>query len=62
MKGLGAYVTLFNIYALNIRSTQIHKINSTRHKREVAMNTVTVGDFNTSLTSRHRSSDRKCPK
>ena len=40
----------------------LYKANINRHKRKVDSNTITVGDFNTTLTSMDRSSRQKINK
>ena len=52
-------ITLINIYALNIGARKYIKQILTDLKGELDNNTVTVGDFNTALTSMDRSSRRK---
>ena len=52
-------ITIVNIYALNIGAPQCIRQTLTEIKGEIDSNTVTVGDFNTPLTPRDRSSKHK---
>ena len=42
-------IAIVNIYASNIRAPQYIRQTLTDIKREIDMNTIVVGDFNTSL-------------
>ena len=55
-------MTLVNIYVSNIRAPKCIKQILMDIKREINSNTVTVGDFNTPLTSMGRSSTWKINK
>ena len=52
-------LTFENIYATNIGIPKYIKQISTDQKREIGSNTITVGNFNTSLSSMDRSSRQK---
>ena len=54
--------TIINIYAPNIGTPQYIRQLLTYLKEEIDSNTITVGDFNTSLTSMDRSSKQKINK
>ena len=54
--------TLVNIYAPNIEAPKYIKQLLTDIKEEIDGNTIIVGDFNTPLTSIHRSSTQKINK
>ena len=56
------YVTIINIYALNIGAPQYIRQLLTGMKEEINSNTIIVGDFNTSLTPMDRSSKQKINK
>ena len=49
-------ITLLNIYAPNIGASQYIRQMLTAIKEEIDSNTIIVGDFNTSLTPKDRSS------
>ena len=49
-------ITIINIYAPNIGTLQYVRQMLTSNKGEINSNTIIMGDFNTPLTSRHRSS------
>ena len=49
-------VTIINIYAPNIGAPQYIRQLLTAIKEEIDSNTITVGDFNTTLTPMDRSS------
>ena len=53
---------LINIYAANIGAPQYIRQMLTDIKGELDSNTLIVGDFNTPLTSMHRSSRQKIDK
>ena len=55
-------ITIINIYAPNIRASQYIRQMLTAIKEEIDSNTVTVGEFNTSLTPMDRSSRQKINK
>ena len=55
-------ITIVNIYALNIGAPQCIRQTLTEIKGEIDSNTVTVGDFNTPLTPRDRSSKQRINK
>ena len=55
-------VTIINIYAPNIGAPQYIRQVLTTLKEEVDSNTKIVGDFNTSLTPKDRSSKMKISK
>jgi len=55
-------VTIVNIYAPNIVATQYIRQTLTDIKGEIHSNTTIVGDFNTPLTSMHRSTKQKINK
>ena len=55
-------ITIINIYALNIGAPQYVRQMLTRMKGEINNNTITVGDFNTPLTSMDRSNKQKINK
>ena len=48
--------TIINIYVPNIGAQQYVRQMLTSMKGEINSNTIIMGDFNTPLTSRHRSS------
>ena len=52
-------ITIVNIYAPNIGAPQYIRQMLTDIKRETNINTITVGDFNTLLSSMGRSSRQK---
>ena len=52
-------ITIVNIYAPNIGTLQYIRKMLTDIKGEIDSNTVTVGDFNSPLTSMHKSSRQK---
>ena len=52
-------ITIINIYAPNIGTSQYIRKTLTDRKGETDSNTVIVGDFNTQLTPMDRSSKRK---
>ena len=55
-------ITIVNIYALNIGAPQCIRQSLTDIKGEIDSNTIVVGDFNTPLTPRNRSSKQKINK
>ena len=55
-------ITIVNIYAPNIRAPQYIRQTLTDIKGEIDSNTITVGDFHTSLTPMDRSSKQKLNK
>ena len=55
-------ITIINIYAPNIGSSQYVRQMLTTMKGEIKSNTVIVGDFNTSLTPMDRSTKQKINK
>ena len=55
-------ITIINIYAPNIGASQYIRQLLTAIKAEIDSNTITVGDFNTSLTPMDRSSKMKINK
>ena len=55
-------ITIVNIYAFNIGAPQYITQTLTDIKGEIESNTITVGDFNTPLTSMDRSSKQKINK
>ena len=55
-------ITIKNIYAPNIGTPQYIRQMLTAVKEEIDSNTITVEDFNTSLTPMHRSSRKKINK
>ena len=55
-------ITIINIYAPNIGAPQYIRQLLTALKEEIDSNTITVGDFNTSLTPMDRSSKMKINK
>ena len=55
-------ITILNIYAPNIGSLQYIRQLLTTLKGQIDNNTITVGDFNTSLTAMDRSSRQKISK
>ena len=57
-----ADLTIVNIYAPNIRAPQYTRQTLTDIKGEIDSNTIIVGDFNTPLTSKDRSSKLKINK
>ena len=56
------YITIINIYALNIGASQYIRKLVTAIKEEINHNTIIVGNFNTSLTAMDRSSRQKINK
>ena len=52
-------ITIINIYAPNIGAPQYVRQMLTAIKEEIDSNTITVGDFSTSLTPMDRSSRQK---
>ena len=52
-------ITIINIYAPNIRTHQYIRQLITAIKEEIDSNTITVGDFNTSLTPKRDHPGRK---
>ena len=54
-------ITIINIYP-KYRSTQMHTINTNRHKNEIDGNTIIVGYGDTPLTSMDGSSRHKINK
>ena len=55
-------ITIVNIYTPNIGAPQYIRQTLTDIKGEIDSNTITVGDFNTSLTPMDRSSKQKIRK
>ena len=55
-------VAIINIYATNIEALQYVRQMLTSMKGEINNNTITVGDFNTSLTPLDRSTKQKISK
>ena len=55
-------ITIVNIYAPNIGAPQYIRHTLTDIKGEIDSNTITVGDFNTTLTPMDRSSKQKTNK
>uniref|UniRef100_A0A8C6ALR6 Endonuclease/exonuclease/phosphatase domain-containing protein n=1 Tax=Monodon monoceros TaxID=40151 RepID=A0A8C6ALR6_MONMO len=55
-------ITIVNIYAPNIGAPQYIRQLLTAKKEEIDSNTILVGDFNTSLTPKDRSSKQKINK
>ena len=55
-------ITIVNIYEPNIGTPQYIKQSLTDIKGEIDSNTIVVGDFNTPLTPRNRSSKQKINK
>ena len=55
-------ITIVNIYAPNIGTSQYIRQTLTDIKREIKSNTVIVGDFNTPLTPMDRSAKQKINK
>ena len=55
-------ITIINIYASNIGALQYVRQVLTRMKGEINNNTITVGDFNTSLTPMDRPTKQKINK
>ena len=55
-------IAIANIYASNIRAPQYIRQTLTDIKREIDMNTIVVGDFNTSLLPMDRTSKQKIYK
>ncbi len=55
-------ITLINTYAPNIGAPKYMKQLLTEIKWDIDENTIIVGDFNTTLTSLHRSSRQKINK
>ena len=56
------YITIVNIYALNIGTTKYIEPILTDIKKEIDSNTIIVGDFNIPLKSMNRSSRQKFKK
>ena len=56
------YITIINIYASNIGAPQYVRQILTSMKEEINSNTITVGDFNTPLTTMDRSIKQKINK
>ena len=56
------YITIINIYGLNIGAPQYVMQMLTNMKGEINSNTIIVGDFNTSLTPMDRSTKQKISK
>ena len=52
-------MTIVNTYAPNIGAPQYIRLTLTDVKGEIGSNTIIVGDFNTPLTPKDRSSNRK---
>ena len=55
-------ITIINIYAPNIGAPQHVRQILTSMKEEINGNTIIVGEFNTSLTTRYRSTKQKINK
>ena len=55
-------ITIINIYAPNIGAPQYVRQTLTSVKEEINLNTITVGDFNTPLTTMDRSTKQKINK
>jgi len=55
-------LTILNIYAPNIRTTNYISQLITKSKKHIDNNTIIVGDFNTPLTEMDRSSKQKINK
>ena len=55
----GEGITIINIYAPNVGAPQYIRQTLTDIKGEIDSNTIIVGDFNTPLTPKDRSSNRK---
>ena len=55
-------ITIVNIYALNTGAPQYIKQMLTAIKREINVNTIIVGDFNSALSPMDRSSKMKINK
>ena len=55
-------ITTINIYAPNIGALQYVRQMLTSMKGEINSNTIIVGDFNTSLTPKDRSTKQKISK
>ena len=55
-------ITIINIYTPNIGAPQYIRQMLTTIKEEIDSNTITVGDFKTSLTPMDRSSKQKTNK
>ena len=55
-------IKIINIYALNIGASQNIRQTLTNMKGEIGSNTIIVGDFNTPLTPKDRSSKQKANK
>ena len=55
-------ITIINIYMPNLGAPQYIRQMLTSMKREINSNTITVGDFNTSLTPLDRSTKQKISK
>ena len=55
-------ITIINIYAPNVGTTQYVRQMLTSMKGEINNNTIIVGDFNTSLTPMDRSTKQKISK
>ena len=56
------YITIINIYALNIGEAQCVRQMPTSRKGEINSNTIRVEDFNTPLTTMDRSAKQKISK
>ena len=55
-------ITVVNIYASNIGGPQYIRQMLTAIKGEINSNTIIIGDFNTPLSPKHRSSKMKINK
>ena len=55
-------IATVNMYAPNIGTTQCTRKTLTDIKKEIDSNTIIVGDFNTPLTPKDRSSKKKINK
>ena len=55
-------ITIINLYASNIGALQYVRQTLTSMKEEININTIIVGDFNTSLTTMDRSTKQKINK
>ena len=55
-------IAIVNIYASNIRAPEYIRQTLTDIKREIDVNTIVVGDFNTSLLPMDRTSKQKINK
>ena len=56
------YITIINIYGLNIGAPQYVRKMLTSTKGEINSNTIIVGDFNTAVTPMDRSTKQKISK